>query len=271
MALFTSVQTLLLLFPLATNTTDDVSQLCASEQALVGQYKRPSRRTVAAYDRLLECLMREQTLADQRAVSIQKFAPPSPAASRSFDAADNAVVSLEKRIVETEIGKKDAKLYVDLSGWGFGMAAVHGSGRVTAAEIGSDRIVRATETADRELRPTAVYAPFFHAGKDSKRNFGVGPLVVASADLNAPFEDNLLESASLGIGLMLNFRVSEVTGSTLGIGVAYALDGKKELLREDFEVGMPAPPGYTEPVFVERSTNVWMFVVTFSKGNANKP
>ena len=157
------------------------------------------------------------------------------------------------------------------------VAVVHASGgkRITDAIVDSG-VVRVKKTEDQGLRPAVVFSPPLRVGKRDlikhpdtngyNYRFGWGPMFMAT-----PSVLNLDQNSDwvLGAGLMLAIRTDQ-RGSSLGIGLAYGVE-RSRMLREDFRANELAPTdsrGVLQPIFEDRTTGSWMFVVAFSLGNA---
>ena len=263
---------------------------------------RPSKATVRQLEERIECLknLRRQavTQSGQGAVEEQLLAgmrrslsnrPPADeealwkafedgftnlpgqvdSSSEDWDLVLNAMIARDQQQTASH------ELFDEFANgnWSAAFAAVHGRSRITAAELDSAGIVRITEKKDEDFQPVVVLTPSLLTGKtdagEYRDRLGIGPMFVASPGIVGSIDEDV--PWIMGAGVMLAARTDD-RGSSMGIGFGYALERAKAL-REDFAANMPAPldgtGGYLEPVFENRTTGSWIFVLAFSLGNAN--
>ena len=161
--------------------------------------------------------------------------------------------------------------------WSIAFGGIDRGSHITAAGLDSNGIVKVTATEDQDVLPLVAFTPSLWVGNseqdyddgDYNDRFGVGPMIVANPGFVDP------DSGSpwlLGVGVMLAVR-TDSRGSSVGIGFAYALE-RLSMLRDDFRPNERAPLNAMgsplEPVFENRTTSSWMFVVAFSIGNAGQ-
>ena len=159
--------------------------------------------------------------------------------------------------------KEEAEKHLKFAGsnLGFALAGAHflGDPLVTKARLDPDGRVQVVETLSRDVRPAVLYSILPWTWKNDR--VGLGPLVVASPGLT---EGQV--PVAFGAGLILSVASSD-RGSSVGVGLVYALDARVPTLREDFIPGEMAPmvmDEAMEPQFVKRTRSTLMLVVSYS-------
>lgn len=238
---------------------------------------RPSKATIRSIEARIECLqnttqsqaslLRLLSVLGQSALSLVDDAE----IARAAEATNQEARDLEEKSTKQEVFNEFAN-----GNWSLAFGGIDRGSHITAAELDPNGLVKVTGTGDHDIRPVVAFTPSLWANNsvddydtgEYNDRFGLGPMVVANPGFLDPDGDS---PWLVGVGLMLAVRTDN-RGSSLGIGFAYALEQLK-MLREDFTPNELAPldamGSRLEPVFEDRTTSSWMFVVSFSIGNPN--